>query len=687
MKNILFFQAIIIPHIIFGQVPNFFKSDTTTQKEIVVSGTMKEVSRSSSPIVVDVYNAKFFKSNPSCSVFDALQNVNGVKPQLNCNICNTGDIHINGLEGPYTMILIDGMPIVSGLSTVYGLAGIPQSLIERVEIIKGPASTLYGSEAIGGIINIITKRIQNTSKLALDVFGTSWNEINFDLSAKIRETKKVRSYLGLNAFNFNNPTDNNGDNFTDVTLQKRISLFNKWDFIKSNKLPFSIAGRVVLEDRWGGEMDWNKSFRGGDSIYAENIITKRAELLTNYQFPTNEKIALKTSSSIHNQNSVYGKLFFLAKQFIGFGQISWEKEIKNHEILLGAAYRYTFYDDNTVVTSSSDLSNRPSHTSLPGLFVQDVIRIKTSNLLLLGLRYDVNSLHGQILSPRINYKCNSRDGHTIFRFGIGNGYRVANIFTEDHAALTGSREVIFLDDLKPEKSWNGQLNLQKSLQLNEKLAINTEITGFYTYFTNKIIADYLSDPNKIIYNNLNGYAISRGITLNLSSKTSSDLKFNFGSTFMNVFSVENNQKISQLFTEKLTCTWTIKYNLKSKGIVFDYTGNLYSPMKLPLLGPLDPRSEFSPWWSIQNIQISKTFNNESELYLGIKNLLNWTPGKNSPFLIARANDPFDKEVLFGTNGQALQTPNNPYALTFDPSYVYGPNQGIRFFCGFRYFIK
>jgi iron complex outermembrane receptor protein len=77
-------------------------------------------------------------------------------------VCNTGDIHINGLEGPYTMVLIDGMPIVSSLSTVYGLAGIPNSLVKRIEVVKGPASTLYGSEAVGGVINIITKSAKDT---------------------------------------------------------------------------------------------------------------------------------------------------------------------------------------------------------------------------------------------------------------------------------------------------------------------------------------------------------------------------------------------------------------------------------------------------------------------------------------------------------------------------------------------
>lgn len=118
-------------------------------EEVIITGTLKAVSRLESPVPVEVYSTTFLKKNPTPSVFEALNNVNGVRPQLNCNVCNTGDIHINGLEGPYTLVMIDGMPIVSGLSTVYGLSGIPNSLIEQIEIVKGPASSLYGSEALG----------------------------------------------------------------------------------------------------------------------------------------------------------------------------------------------------------------------------------------------------------------------------------------------------------------------------------------------------------------------------------------------------------------------------------------------------------------------------------------------------------------------------------------------------------
>src|SRR5690606_12933343 len=126
------------------QIRIVLQKDNRNLDEVVVSGTLREVSKLESPIPVEVYSAKFFRANPAPTIFESLQNINGVRPQVNCSVCNTGDIHINGLEGPYTMVLIDGMPIVSGLSTVYGLNGIPQALIERVEIVKGPASTLYG---------------------------------------------------------------------------------------------------------------------------------------------------------------------------------------------------------------------------------------------------------------------------------------------------------------------------------------------------------------------------------------------------------------------------------------------------------------------------------------------------------------------------------------------------------------
>ncbi len=185
-----------------AQTPMQSKDTLDRLEEIVISGTLQEVSKSSSSVPIELYTAQFFRSNPAPSLFEGLFQVNGVQPQVNCNVCSAGDIHINGMEGPYTLVLIDGMPIVSGLSTVYGLFGIPQSLIDRVEIVKGPASTLYGSEAVGGLINVITKKSSNAPRFVVDLLQNSWGEFSADIGGKLTIAKNHHLLLGLNTYNY-----------------------------------------------------------------------------------------------------------------------------------------------------------------------------------------------------------------------------------------------------------------------------------------------------------------------------------------------------------------------------------------------------------------------------------------------------------------------------------------------------
>ncbi|MBO6517882.1 MAG: TonB-dependent receptor plug domain-containing protein [Bacteroidia bacterium] len=655
--------------------------DQSRLGEVVISGTLKPVLKLESPVPVEVYTPTFFKSNPSPSVYEAMQNVNGVRPQVNCSVCNTGDIHINGLEGAYSMVMIDGMPIVSGLSTVYGLSGIPQSLIERVEVVKGPASTLYGSEAVGGLINVITKKTSNAPIVSAEVFGTTWNEINTDLATKFELGKKAESLVGINYFNFQNRVDNNNDNFTDVTLQDRLSVFNKWNFKRKHNRVFSLAGRYIYEDRFGGDMNWTPEFRGGDSIYGESIYTSRWEVFGVYQLPVKEHMMLQFSANQHDQNSVYGDTWFIAKQKINFGQFTWDKKIgKRHEALLGAAMRYTYYDDNTAATRSSEtegINNAPTKTYLPGIFVQDEISLNSRNKMLLGMRYDRNSIHGDIFTPRFNYKWNSKNKRNILRFSVGTGYRVANVFTEDHAALTGGRDVVFLSDLNPETSVNGNLNYVKKIFTKRGWFVGIDGSIFYTHFNNKIFADYDTDPSKIIYDNLSGYAVSNGVSVNLDV-SHRGLKMILGATAMDVYSVQDGERERQELTEQFSGTWTIRYNFRSIGLSLDYTGNLYGPMELPTQDSEtfnDPRPATSPWWSIQNFQVTKKVGQNLEVYGGLKNLLNWTPWRHlKASYLGNTADPFERN-----------TP--PNELVFDPTYVYGPNQGLRGFLGLRYTLN
>lgn len=648
-------------------------------EETVVTGTLKPVSRLESAVPVEVYTPTFLKKNPTPNIFEALQNVNGVRPQINCNVCNTGDIHINGLEGPYTLVLIDGMPIVSGLGTVYGLSGIPNSLIEQIEIVKGPASTLYGSEAVGGLINVITKHAPNAPEFFADAYVTGWGEYNLDVGSKIEVGPNTDLLLGVNYFNFDEVVDNNGDNFTDLTLQDRISIFQKWNFKRKDSKLFSLAGRFFYEDRWGGELQWTPEFRGGDEIYGESIYTRRWEVLGKYQLPIDEKVMLSVSYNDHNQNSVYGDTPYLADQRIGFGQLTWDKTAGKHDLLFGSAIRYNYYDDNTPATQTRD------EVWIPSVFVQDEFKFAEKHSVLGGLRYDYDQRHGNIFTPRAAYKWKISD-NDIFRINAGTGFRVVNLFTEDHAALTGSRDVIIAEELKPERSINVNLNYLKKIYSDNGTFIGIDASAFYTHFSNIILPDYETNPNQIIYDNLDGKSVSQGVSANVDLVLPNGLKFLVGATWQDVSNTENGVTQRQILTESFTGTWNVSYTFRNLDLTVDYTGNLYGPMRLPLLGDLDPRSPESPTWSIQNIQFTYKGLDKFEFYGGVKNLLDWTPNRGNPFIIARADDPFDRNVQFDPQGNVVATADNPFALTFDPSYVYGPNQGIRGFFGLRYTV-
>ena len=218
--------------------------------------------------------------------------------------------------------------------------------------------------------------------------------------------------------------------------------------------------------------------------------------------------------------------------------------------------------------------------------------------------------------------------------------------------------------------------------------IGIDASIFYTRFSNKIVADFITDPNKIIYDNLHGHAISRGITLNTDFNFTGGLKIIAGATWMDVFEMDKDvngviTKIPQLFAPKISGTYAISYPLAKYGLAFDLTGKVNGPMHLPVV-PNDFRPARSPLYSIVNFQVTKTWQRGFELYGGVKNIFNFLP--ENPLL--HPDDPFNRPggKYFDSNGTA-RLDTNPNGYTFDPSYNYAPVQGAKAFIGLRWFIR
>lgn len=614
------------------------RPESARLNEVVISGTMVEMGKLESPIPVEVYSRAFLTRNPTPSLFESMGMITGVIPQINCNVCNTGDIHINGLEGPYTMILIDGMPIVSSLSTVYGLHGIPTSLIKRIEVVKGPASTLYGSEAVAGVINVITQDPYTTDRLHVDASTTGFREHLLDVSAGQR-IGGAATIWGVNGFLYDTPHDVNGDGFTDVTQQKRLSLFTKWAFGDA-----SIAARGVVENRWGGQLGWTPADRGSDLVYGESIRTERVELIGSLPLVTGRNESrIDASWNTHKQDSWYGTTVYKALQHTGYAV--WLNTLRHgrHTTVAGLPLRWQHYDDNTPATV------RPDVAAIPGVFAQSEWTITPKTTVLTGLRFDLHPEHGGIWTPRIGFKT-SPDADNTFRLTAGSGFRVVNLFTEDHAALTGARDVLILNDLRPEESWNINANWMRMWNADRHFG-SLDLSVFLTRFSNQIVPDYDTDPTKIIYDNLDGYGISRGIGGNMEIQLIGGPRFTGGVTWMNVFR-RTDRREAQLFAPE----WSGTYGMSWKGV--DVTGTVTGPMSLPTV-PGDFRPAKSPWMTHLNIQGTRRVGAGWEWYGGVKNLL----------------DVFPKNPLF--------RPDAPFSDEFDASYNYAQLQGRKAFMGVR----
>ncbi|MGK7370573.1 MAG: TonB-dependent receptor [Candidatus Halalkalibacterium sp. M3_1C_030] len=623
--------------------------------QVVVTGTMKETYIKDSPVKVNVVSNRFLNKNPSGNIMESVGFINGLYNEVSCGVCGTNSIRINGMDGPYTSVLIDGMPIMGSLASVYGLNGISPGIIESIEIIKGPNSTLYGSEAMGGVINVRTKEPAAVNRLSLDGYTSTHLENNLDFSYS-PATEGFQTFFSGNAFYFDQFLDHNNDNFADATKRKRISLFNKWSIKRPQARRFDIALKYYFEDRLGGTSQYSKDLRGSDVVYGESIITNRFEVIGTYVLPLEEKIRLDYSYSYHDQDSYYGDYHYTAKQQIYFANLVWDKRFRyDRQLLVGSTLRYDNLDQTFDEQRLEDGSEDRRFT--PGLFAQYEHIFSEKVRGLLGARVDHYSDHGFIFSPRFNLKVSATD-HTTIRLNAGTGFRIVNLFTEEHDVLSGSREVVITENLDPEKSYNGTLNINQIIDIGTSV-LNMDLDLFYTRFSNRIIPDY-SNQNEIRYSNLDGYSVSQGIALSAAHNFPGPLQYSVGITFQDVFQNVNNTRESLPFAPNFNSTFSVSYAVEAIQTSIDYTGRIVGKMELPEYPNAKNVSEV---YTEQNVKLTKRIGGGVEIYGAVKNLFNYT--QENPLI----------------------APERPFSDDFATDHVFGPIQERRFLIGINFELQ
>ena len=474
------------------QEVNFLLVEDVMQLEqIVVTGNKGEVKRRNSSTLVNVLNAKTFDLVSACSLADGLNFQPGVRVENNCQNCGFTQVRINGLDGHYSQVLMNSHPVFSALAGVYGLEQIPANMIDRVEVMRGGGSALFGSSSIGGTINIITKDpIINSAEVAHTLTSIGMTDaIDNNTTVNASVTTDNRR-LGLMIYGQNRDRasyDHDGDGFTEIGEIKSKTIGARAFMRPSDNTRLTLEYRATEEFRRGGDQL--------DKPAHETYITEQTDhqihggdINFNY-WSDNQKVKWNVYASIQDtkRDSYYGSgmdpnAYGNTHDLVVLGGAQYTLGIDNllfmpAEFMAGAEYNHNYLHD---ITLGYDHDHLQKINIFSG-FMQNEWRNDTWGFLV-GARIDKHSLvNNVIVSPRANIRFNPSK-NANFRLSYSTGFRAPQAFDEDfHVAVVGGERVVTVlaENLKEESSHS--VSLSSDLYFNiGNVQTNVLVEGFYT---------------------------------------------------------------------------------------------------------------------------------------------------------------------------------------------------------------
>lgn len=609
-----------------------------------------------------------------CDLAGCFETQTTVQPQTTNVVTNAKELRILGLSGVYNQILVDGFPVIQGLSYTYGISSIPGTVVGNIYVAKGANSVLQGFESISGQINVETKEPDNTDRLYFNTYMNSFGEKHLNSNYAIKKNK----WSNLTAVHMVQPAnkvDRDNDKFLDLPRLRRYVVMNKWKYGNENSWGWSskVGLRFLNERRIGGQTFYNlERDKGSASVYGQFVNINQPEFWTKtgYRFDDKHAITAFVSSFHQQQNSYFGTVGYDANQTNVYANVQYELNYKQYQLKTGLSYRFLqlrenigFTDQVLVRTYGGAYSRKEM---IPGVFAENILKSANGKITwITGIRGDHHNQFGFQLTPRTLIKYDlSRT--LIVRASIGTGWRTVNLFSENIGLLVSSRDIIFAETLAPEKALNTGINLTKKFESGAKNISGYFSVDFYrTSFSNQIFPDYNTSPTKAIIKNFTGKSISNGLQAELLLHFFNTLEFKTGYNFLDVYRVAESGKELLPFNPRQKVLTTLSYRPPKKPFQADLNIHWYGKQQLPNTksNPTQfQRPDFSEAYTVLNTQFTYSFK-RVELYAGVENL-------------------FDFRQL-----QPILSWENPFSPYFDTSSVWGPTRGREIYIGVRLKIK
>lgn len=493
------------------------EKDPIELNEIVISANMQETKRMYSPTLVNVLNQKTFQSTHSVCLVDALGFMPGVRVEDNCQNCGFSQARINGLDGHYSQLLIDSRPVFSTVASLYGLEMLPMNMIERVEVIHGGGSALFGSSAVGGVINVITREPRSNRVEASHTMQSIGRSHTIDnstaLNASVVSDNGKAGFILFSDIRHRNGYDHNDDGFSDIPkLKNEVIGGNAFCQLSDN-------GKLSLQ-----YYHIHDFHRGGDRLDQPEFSVASCEMAEHFINGGEVNYRLTSPSGVNRLN-LYATLFQFHRNSYNGGNEGDLLENKTGQELLfgysrtrdanyvgGATYSHLFshllFMPSTLTAGMEYQKELLSDHFLATDWIQKQ-HVKVFNVLmqnewsdehwsfLVGGRMDKNNLMDKcIFSPRVNLRYAPSQALTL-RLNYADGFRAPQLYDEDlHVSQSGGElfRTKLADGLKEEHSHS----LSVSLNLTHTFgAVNSEfaIEGFSTRLSDMFAERFLDNQN------------------------------------------------------------------------------------------------------------------------------------------------------------------------------------------------
>ena len=645
---------------------------TKTLNEVVVKAERDGVTISEiNPIKTEQITQTELRKAACCDLAGCFETQTTVQPQTTNVITNSKELRILGLSGVYNQVLIDGFPMIQGLSYTYGISSIPGTLVDNIYVSKGANSVLQGYESISGQINVETKDPDKTDRLLLNVYLNNFMEKHLNVNYAFKQGK----WSNLTTFHTVQPADKidrDKDNFLDLPLLTRYMVSNKWKYGNEKDWGWNsrIGLRFLNEQRIGGQTFFNaESDKGSTSIYGQSVNINHPEIWTKTGYRINDKhnIVLFASAFHQQQNSYFGTVKYNAKQTNFYGNVQYELNYDKHNLKTGISFRHLDLNEHIAFTDTflkrTYAGNYQRLENIPGLFAENTMQFFNNKLTwIAGVRGDHHNQFGFQFTPRTLLKYDIAP-KTIIRANVGTGWRTVNLFSENIGLLVSSRDIIFVEQLNPEKAVNFGINLTQKFETKDNNLSGYFSADYYrTEFQNQIFPDYDTNPTKAIIKNFTGTSVSNGFQAELNLKIYRQFELKTGYNFLDVYREIGETKQLLPFNPRHKFLTTFSYKPLTNKFHFDVNVHWYDKQRLPNTksNPIEfQRPDFSQPYTIVNAQFTYNFK-KFEVYAGCENIFDFR--QNQPII-------------------SWQNPFSPY---FDTSSVWSPTRGRETYIGIRF---